>query len=47
MEFASYSDDTITHAQMQSLGINNLFIIDAQSEARFKAEHIQGAINIE
>jgi len=47
MEFASYSDGTITKAQMQSLGMNNLFIIDARSEARFEAEHIQDAINIE
>ncbi|MEA1987664.1 MAG: rhodanese-like domain-containing protein [Pseudomonadota bacterium] len=47
MEFTSYSDGTITQAQMQSLGMNNLFIIDARSEARFEAEHIPGAINIE
>jgi len=47
MEFASYSDGTITKAQMQFLGMNNLFIIDARSEERFNAEHIQGAINIE
>ncbi|WEJ62242.1 rhodanese-like domain-containing protein [Thiomicrorhabdus lithotrophica] len=47
MEFASYSDGTITQAQVKSLGMDNLFIIDARSKARFEAEHIQGAINIE
>ena len=47
MEFASYSDGTITQAQMQSLGMNNLFLIDARSEARFEEKHIQNAVNIE
>ena len=47
MEFTSYTDGTITKAQMQSLGMDNLFIIDSRSEARFEAEHIQNAINIE
>jgi len=47
MEFTSYTDGTITQSQMQSLGMDNLFIIDSRSEARFEAEHIPGAINIE
>lgn len=47
MEFTSYSDGTITQSQMQSLGMDNLFIIDSRSEARFETEHIPSAINIE
>ena len=47
MEFTSYTDGTITQSQMQSLGVDNLFIIDSRSEARYEAKHIQGAINIE
>jgi len=47
MEFTSYSDGSITKAQMESLGMDNLFIIDSRSEARFEEEHIQNAINIE
>lgn len=47
MEFTSYSDGTITQSQMESLGMNNLFIIDSRSEARFETKHIPGATNIE
>lgn len=47
MEFTSYSDGTITQSQMQSLGMDNLFIIDSRSEVRFESEHIPSAINIE
>lgn len=47
MDFASYGDGTITKQQMQSLGLENLVIVDARSEERYEASHIKNAINIE
>lgn len=47
MEFASYTDGTITKAQMESLGLESLFLIDARSVERFEEKHIPNAVNIE
>jgi rhodanese-related sulfurtransferase len=47
MEFTSYSDGTITQAQIEALGMENLLIIDSRSEARFTEGHLPKAMNIE
>jgi rhodanese-related sulfurtransferase len=47
MDFASYADGTITKQQIESLGVNNMFFIDARKPDFYEKSHIEGAVNIE
>jgi len=47
MDFASYSDGTMSKSQVEAAGLDNLFVIDARSQERYEAAHIPGAVNIE
>lgn len=47
MDFASYADGTITKAQIESLGVENMFFIDARKSDFYEHNHIVGAVNIE
>ena len=47
LDFAQYTDGTITAGQLASVDIGGVLFIDTRSPERFAAGHIPGAINIE
>ncbi len=47
LDFAQYTDGTITAGQLASVELGGVLFIDTRSPERFAAGHIPGAINIE
>lgn len=47
LDFAPYSDGTISSEQLSDAGLENFVFIDNRSSAQFAKGHIPGAINID
>jgi len=47
LDFAEYSEGSISTEQLASIETENILFIDARNEGQYKEGHIPGAINIE
>ena len=47
LDFAEYSDGSISSEQLRSLDLDNVFFVDTRNKGQFDAGHIPGATNIE
>lgn len=47
LDFAPYSDGTISSEQLNDAGLENFFFIDTRNSGQFNQGHIPGAINID
>ena len=46
MEFAAYSEGSISTEQLASVGTGEVFFVDARSRTQYDAGHIPGAVNL-
>ena len=47
MEFAEYSEGSISTEQLASIGTSEIFFVDTRNKGQFDEGHIPGAVNIE
>lgn len=47
LDFAPYSDGTISSEQLNDIGVENFVFIDTRNSGQFAKGHIPGAINID